>query len=49
MLAQKSVYDSPETGHPFYWAAFVLIGDGGVSIAPSVKVKAGAAVAQAGP
>jgi CHAT domain-containing protein len=26
--AQKSLYDSPETAHPFYWAAFILVGDG---------------------
>lgn len=29
-VAQKSLYDQPETGHPFYWSGFVLIGDGGV-------------------
>jgi CHAT domain-containing protein len=27
--AQKQIYDQPETAHPFYWAAFVLVGDGG--------------------
>ncbi|MFY8208594.1 MAG: CHAT domain-containing protein [Caulobacter sp.] len=26
--SQRSLYSNPETGHPFYWAAFVLIGDG---------------------
>ena len=27
--AQKQIYDQAETAHPFYWAAFVLVGDGG--------------------
>ncbi|HEY2706833.1 MAG TPA: CHAT domain-containing protein [Caulobacteraceae bacterium] len=27
--AESSLYDQAETGHPFYWAAFVLVGDGG--------------------
>lgn len=30
--AQKSLYGSAETAHPFYWAGFVLIGDGGVRL-----------------
>ncbi len=30
--SQRKLYDSPETGHPFYWAAFVLIGDGATRI-----------------
>jgi CHAT domain-containing protein len=30
--AQKQIYDQPETAHPFYWAAFVLVGDGGGSL-----------------
>ncbi len=30
--SQRKIYESPETGHPFYWAAFELIGDGSVSI-----------------
>jgi CHAT domain-containing protein len=31
--AQASLYDVAETSHPFYWAAFTLIGDGGVTLA----------------
>ena len=31
--AQKTIYDQPETAHPFYWAAFILVGDGSVRIA----------------
>jgi CHAT domain-containing protein len=27
--AQRKLYESAETGHPFYWAAFILVGDGG--------------------
>ncbi|MFI4933476.1 MAG: CHAT domain-containing protein [Caulobacterales bacterium] len=27
--AQSQIYSQAETGHPFYWAAFVLVGDGG--------------------
>jgi CHAT domain-containing protein len=30
--AQKQIYDQPETAHPFYWAAFILVGDGGGSL-----------------
>ncbi len=30
--AQQQIYDQPETAHPFYWAAFVLVGDGGGSL-----------------
>jgi CHAT domain-containing protein len=31
--AQKVLYDQPETAHPFYWAPFVLVGDGGGNLA----------------
>lgn len=30
--AQASLYDDPETAHPFYWSGFVLIGDGGAKL-----------------
>lgn len=30
--AQKEMYDAAETAHPFYWAGFVLIGDGGARL-----------------
>jgi CHAT domain-containing protein len=33
--AQKALYDSPETAHPFYWSGFVLIGDGSVRLGAS--------------
>jgi len=28
------VMKKPETSHPFYWAGFVLVGDGGSDITP---------------
>ncbi|HEY9218748.1 MAG TPA: CHAT domain-containing protein, partial [Phenylobacterium sp.] len=37
--AQRKLYDTAETAHPFYWAPFVLIGDGATALstaAPSV-------------
>ena len=30
--AQASLYDQSETAHPFYWAAFILVGDGEATI-----------------
>lgn len=30
--AQKTLYDTAETAHPFYWSGFVLIGDGSVRL-----------------
>ena len=30
--AQKTLYTQPETAHPFYWAAFILVGDGSVKL-----------------
>jgi CHAT domain-containing protein len=30
--AQQSLYDAPETAHPFFWSGFVLIGDGSVTV-----------------
>lgn len=31
-VAQASLYDQAETAHPFYWAAFILVGDGEATI-----------------
>ncbi len=37
--AQRDLYEQPETAHPFYWAAFILVGDGSVRIgAPGPKL-----------
>jgi CHAT domain-containing protein len=41
--SQKSLYDQAETAHPFYWAAFVLVGDGGDSLAAPAATPAAAA------
>ena len=26
--AQRGLMEDPETSHPFYWAAFIILGDG---------------------
>jgi len=41
-VAQQQLFSQAETGHPFYWAAFVLVGDGSRRLGP-----AAAAVAEA--
>jgi CHAT domain-containing protein len=30
--AQRKLFDQAETGHPFYWAAFILVGDGSATL-----------------
>ena len=35
--AQAGLYGQPETAHPFYWAAFVLVGDGGGALKGSAQ------------
>jgi len=35
--AERKLYDTAETGHPFYWAPFVLVGDGGAPLNAPVK------------
>jgi CHAT domain-containing protein len=39
--AQRALYTSTETGHPFYWAAFILVGDGDAVLAPPSLIHAG--------
>ena len=39
--AQRTLYGSAETGHPFYWAAFILVGDGDAALSPPAVVHAG--------
>jgi CHAT domain-containing protein len=34
--AQLALMDKPETAHPFFWAAFTLIGDSGTPVKPAV-------------
>ncbi len=43
--AQKQLFDQPETAHPFYWAAFVLVGDGGSLLSAAVAPVKTASVA----
>jgi len=31
-LAQAKMRNKPETSHPIYWAAFVVIGDGALTL-----------------
>ena len=50
--ARRSVFASPETGHPFYWVAFILAGNGQTASASAKTAVATAASAnkgQAGP
>jgi len=42
--AQESIRDRPETAHPYYWAGFVLIGDGGVQLDLQSRGRAAAAL-----
>jgi CHAT domain-containing protein len=37
--AQNLMFNQPETAHPFYWAAFVLVGDGSSTLAASAAAK----------
>lgn len=39
--AQEKLMDDPATSHPYYWAAFVIVGDGGKSIAPRELTQSG--------
>ena len=46
--AQAGLMDDPKTSHPFYWAAFIILGDGAKPlIAPNMAAKGGATVASA--
>ncbi len=39
--AQRTLYEDPETAHPFYWSGFVLIGDGAVTLDSGAAAGAG--------
>ena len=46
--AQRELMDDPKTSHPFYWAAFIILGDGAKPmVAPTIAAKGGAKVASA--
>lgn len=35
--AQQKLMDDPNTSHPFYWAAFVIVGDGAKPLVASAQ------------
>ena len=43
--AQRSLFDQAETGHPFYWAAFIVLGDGERRLTTQAGAAAAAALA----
>lgn len=34
-MAQQKLMDDPNTSHPFYWAAFIILGDGAKPLVPT--------------
>jgi hypothetical protein len=40
--AQEKLMDDPKTSHPFYWAAFIILGDGAKPLIPTTAVAGGA-------
>jgi len=36
--AQKGLMDDPRTSHPFYWAAFIILGDGAKPLIPTTAI-----------
>lgn len=38
--AQVKLMDDPRTSHPFYWAAFIILGDGAKPLIPTMTVAA---------
>jgi len=45
--AQVELMDDPRTSHPFYWAAFIILGDGAKPLIPTTAIAA-ASVSPAG-
>jgi CHAT domain-containing protein len=45
--AQEKLMDDPKTSHPFYWAAFIILGDGAKPLIPTSAI-ASASVRPAG-
>jgi CHAT domain-containing protein len=39
--SQLALLDQPQTAHPFFWAAFTVIGDGGTAVATKVIAASG--------
>ncbi|HUQ13912.1 MAG TPA: CHAT domain-containing protein [Novosphingobium sp.] len=46
-LAQEKLMDDPQTSHPFYWSAFIILGDGAKPLVPATPGAAGEASATA--
>jgi CHAT domain-containing protein len=44
--AQEKLMDDPNTSHPFYWAAFIIVGDGAKPLVNGDKPAAGATAAR---
>jgi CHAT domain-containing protein len=40
--AQEGLMNDPKTSHPFYWAAFIILGDGAKPLIPTTAIAAGA-------
>jgi len=38
--SQTRLMDDPKTSHPFYWAAFIILGDGAKPLIPTQAVAA---------
>ena len=38
--AQAKLMDDPQTSHPFYWSAFIILGDGAKPLVPAAQVAA---------
>jgi CHAT domain-containing protein len=38
--AQEKLMDDPKTSHPFYWAAFIILGDGSKPLVPTTAIAA---------
>jgi len=36
--AQEGLMDDARTSHPFYWAAFIILGDGAKPLVPTSSV-----------
>ena len=36
--AQQGLMDDPKTSHPFYWAAFIILGDGAKPLVPTNRI-----------
>ena len=36
--AQEKLMDDPRTSHPFYWAAFIILGDGAKPLVPTAAI-----------